>query len=385
MIYLIAGRPRSGKSYEAVKYHVIPAIKSGRKVITNLPLNIEHFKKIYGAEVEELIKVVEFDYADFEGATVTFPFSTPDYYMDDWRDDKGVGPLYVIDEAHFSLPKGKTLDAVKKYYTMHEHYGIDILLMTQNPRQLDADILNLVEILYRTIKNTALGSTSTYTKKVVDGWRGAVVNEEQRKYDKTIFPFYKSHTQSKKEVLEREASDIKPIWKHWSFVGGALFLLLGIPWLIYSLAGLFSDEEPEPEPVPVIEVVAEKPASVDDGSPGRPPEDIEIDGPLSGFDMFITGWARQVYYYDDMRDYDINQNFYLVYLDVYKGASKRFSITNRDLVSMGYKFVALSDCVFKLEFGGEQRIVTCKVDEKQKGDGGMMDAFNAVGTPSFAI
>ncbi|MDF5473676.1 zonular occludens toxin domain-containing protein, partial [Vibrio parahaemolyticus] len=34
MIYAIAGRPGGGKTYEAVAYHIIPAIKEGRKVIT---------------------------------------------------------------------------------------------------------------------------------------------------------------------------------------------------------------------------------------------------------------------------------------------------------------------------------------------------------------
>ncbi|POB76042.1 zonular occludens toxin domain-containing protein, partial [Vibrio vulnificus] len=40
--------PGSGKSYESVVYHVIPALKDGRKVVTNLPLNLEHFKQVFG-------------------------------------------------------------------------------------------------------------------------------------------------------------------------------------------------------------------------------------------------------------------------------------------------------------------------------------------------
>ncbi|MCX2765443.1 zonular occludens toxin domain-containing protein [Pseudoalteromonas sp. B530] len=233
MIYLITGRPRSGKTYEAVKYHIIPAIQSGRVVITNLPLNIDHFKKIHGTHVEQLIKVVDFDYSDFHSSAVTFPFSKPEHYQDDWRDNNGVGPLYVVDEAHFSLPKGGTHRSVKKFYTMHGHYGVDILLMTQHQRQMDQDILELVEIVYRTIKNTALGSNSTYTKKVQDGNKGAIVNTEQRRYDTAIFPYYKSHTQSKKDVLEREASDIKPIWKHWS-VYGAIFCFAFVLFIIIT-------------------------------------------------------------------------------------------------------------------------------------------------------
>nr|MBF4348645.1 assembly protein [Vibrio anguillarum] len=46
MIYAIVGRPRSGKSYESVVYHIIPAIKAGRKVVTNVSLNISYFQKV---------------------------------------------------------------------------------------------------------------------------------------------------------------------------------------------------------------------------------------------------------------------------------------------------------------------------------------------------
>lgn len=53
MIYAIVGRPRSGKSYESVVYHIIPAIQSGRKVITNIPLIFPCLKK-YLAKVQNI-------------------------------------------------------------------------------------------------------------------------------------------------------------------------------------------------------------------------------------------------------------------------------------------------------------------------------------------
>lgn len=39
----LEGIPGSGKSYEAVVFHVLPALQSGRLVITNLPLLVEAF------------------------------------------------------------------------------------------------------------------------------------------------------------------------------------------------------------------------------------------------------------------------------------------------------------------------------------------------------
>src|SRR5674476_325639 len=46
MINLLLGGLGGGKSYEAVVYHILPAIMRGRKVITNLPLNIEEFEAL---------------------------------------------------------------------------------------------------------------------------------------------------------------------------------------------------------------------------------------------------------------------------------------------------------------------------------------------------
>ncbi|MBV1843592.1 zonular occludens toxin domain-containing protein, partial [Photobacterium ganghwense] len=56
MINLIVGRPGGGKSYEAVVFHIIPAIQNGRKVVTNLPLNIDHFVKVFGEDARSLIR-----------------------------------------------------------------------------------------------------------------------------------------------------------------------------------------------------------------------------------------------------------------------------------------------------------------------------------------
>ena len=42
-MFLYAGKTGSGKSYGAVKNCIIPAIKAGRPVYTNVALNPEHF------------------------------------------------------------------------------------------------------------------------------------------------------------------------------------------------------------------------------------------------------------------------------------------------------------------------------------------------------
>ena len=164
MIDLLEGIPGSGKSYEAVVFHVLPALKKGRKVITNLPLNIETFAKLdptypdlldvrttprpilgrWDAEAanrgESCFVLGEFDqpkavkvtqkihgvsvqlmgtlddqqerkFEEFDGRrSIAAPAGTKlfghvwDFY-DDWRGAGNQGPLYIVDECHVSFPK----------------------------------------------------------------------------------------------------------------------------------------------------------------------------------------------------------------------------------------------------------------------------------------
>ncbi len=98
---------------------------------------------------------------------------------------------------------------------MHRHYGVDLILVTQSIKKIHTDIKEMVEVTYRCTKNTALGSNTSYTKKVQDGWRGDVVNTSIRKYKSSYFPFYKSHSKSNAAVLEAQAQDIVPLWRRY--------------------------------------------------------------------------------------------------------------------------------------------------------------------------
>ena len=144
MINVITGRPGGGKSYEAVAFHILPALERGRKVITNLPLQLDMFVNIFGAEVLELIKVVDGQLNDF--GSMDRPFSKYEDYLDDWKNEQGQAPLYVVDECHMVLPNKKLDSKILEFYSLHRHYGIDITLITQNVRKMHKDIRDMIEI-----------------------------------------------------------------------------------------------------------------------------------------------------------------------------------------------------------------------------------------------
>jgi len=357
MIYAISGRPGGGKSYESVAFHVIPALKAGRKVVTNLTLNLSHFVKIFGDDVKDLIVIVDGEMTNY--GSMERPFSKVEHYQDEWRNEQGQGPLYVVDEAHLSLGR-QTNNSILEWYSLHRHYGVDVVLMTQNLRKLNRDIKDMVEVTYQCTKATALGSQNNYVRKVRDGASGDVVNTSIRKYESAYFKFYQSHSKSNKAVTEAAAQDIIPFWKRWPVVGTAICAALGLVVNIWA----WSDSTPEQADIKKVETtqvksVDTKPQSVKTGSRF---------GPLGAFKMFVTGYAKQIAYTSRTEaTAEINRDltFYRIYIDVYDGKRKMFSLSQLELQDIGYTFQVLSDCVYQVSWSESSKVLTCQ-DERIK-------------------
>jgi len=358
MINAIVGRPRSGKSYESVAFHILPAVQSGRKVITNIPLNLDHFAAVYGPECLELIDVRGFDFAAYGSKR---PFSTPDEYSDDWRNEKGQGPLYIVDEAHLCLPKGRTDDDILEWYSMHGHYGVDVLLLTQNLRKVHRDIQDMVELVYYCGKLTVLGLENQYSRKVKAGLKGEVLNETRRTYKPEYFPFYKSHTQSKDAVSEAVAQDIVPIWKHWTFKGALLmFVLAGS--IIFFGTGEKKVDKPVVKPVQKKVTFARntqlvKAKKVDPvKKKGVDPEVVEadpepvplIEHPFDKVSLHVAGILRGAT--RSIALFKASQNEQLV-----------FQLTSKNLIEAGYSVNIVTDCLVVLSYGDYSEHVTCNL------------------------
>ncbi|MGJ7095715.1 zonular occludens toxin domain-containing protein [Vibrio hannami] len=363
MINAITGRPGGGKSYEAVAFHVIPAIESGRKVVTNLPLNLDHFVKVFGAEVDELIHVVDGKLDDF--GSLERPFSKIDDYNDEWRDEQGKAPLYVIDEAHMVLPARSCSPEILEWYSMHRHRGIDILLMTQNLRKIHRDIKDMIEVSYYCAKNTAIGSSKSYTRKVKNGANGEVVSQSVRTYKKGFFPFYQSHTASNKAVEEAMASDITPIWKKW-YVWLSILMIIGGLYFVLSNGFLGHVSKPEPTTINQGETIS---TSVSEQLPPTPPK--QPFGVLEQFELFGAGQIRQVTFYREANNNKLKINnqltFDKVMIDVYLDRKLLFTTNNFELERLGYGFEILAECFYLVTWEGTENMVTCgEIKEDQQ-------------------
>ncbi|KAB0584229.1 hypothetical protein F7Q92_04590 [Ideonella dechloratans] len=235
MILGMFGRPGGGKGYEACVYHIMEALKRGRKVITNMPLDVDRWAAIEPAW-RDLIEVRDKPLTERQPDTrytgIHRVFGHVDDYATDWRDAEGRGPFFVIDEAANVMGRGRTPRSVVEWFEMHRHTNSDVMVMTQTTGRLTPDIAELIQTCYFCQKASSFGSMSKYIRKVKDGIKGDVVNTTVRTYEKKYFGLWRSHTQGV-AVAEVAASDIVPIWRRWPVVGAAVMLPLGIASLFF--------------------------------------------------------------------------------------------------------------------------------------------------------
>ena len=366
MINLLLGAPGGGKSYEACVFHILPALQKGRKVVTNLPVDLDMFAAI-DPGFRDLIEVRSNTSRGMrDDGQPARMFAHVDDYADDWRHpEKKFGPLFVIDECHFAIPKGKTSTAVEEWYSMHRHFNVDVLLISQSHGKLSEAIRDLLQMVYRVRKNIALGAPSSYTRKVQDGVRGEVVNTGIRRYEKKYFPLYRSHTQGE-AVDEFNASDVRPLWKHWTFMGAAgcaaIFLTMlftgnvHAPWdtqlsPVAKAAPAKSAPVVKPAVTDGIVAAAPRPGAssvVVPVAPAAPPPPVQqtVVDPLETKGIHLLGvmqMGAKVQYL-----FALSQNGQVV-----------SNMTDKELTATGYKFTPTGHCSGIVEFNNKVRPVMC--------------------------
>lgn len=358
MINLMLGQPGGGKSHEAVVFHLIPALKQGRKVITNLALVMEKFQT-YFPEYCHLIEIRE-PYTERyidpktreEGSRLVRPFSQESHYGDPWRQEEtGTGPLYIIDECHLALPVRGTPVEVEEWYSLHRHEGADVLLITQSYGKINRAIRDLVQVVYRCKKATAFGTNDRYIRKVQDGLRGEVVNTSIRQYEKTYFGFWKSHTRSSAAAAELEANDIVPIWKRWPFKGAAIMFTIAACMIVYQLNRDDQKQPPRVARVQTVQTATEQPQqqqtvlSADVAQPRGPERQLH---PYQGYDLFLSAVIQG----NRINPDGVAQPYMVGYLTVTQNGQPIRQVSFSDLTAAGYTITYESPTVIGLEYKG---------------------------------
>ena len=390
MINGLEGIPGSGKSYEAVAYHVLPALKAGRKVITNLPLNIDALAAIdpsYRDLVEVRTRPTP-QLGDWNAANIAeqeafrlwtdkepipqpeniFTFGTVWDYHSDWRGSKDQGPLYVIDECHVALPKLGTPESVIQWFKLHRHYNADVLLMTQSFRDINQPIAQLIATLIKCRKADILGRKESYIRKVHAGYRGAVIQTDEREYKSQYFGLYRSNTQSSGSA-ESGVTDVNPMIvkfnrfkKLWLVLSALLVIWAFWPDGEHDVWGRKIVPSPPVKPrvlgpapgasiTPVVASPAPAPAEpkpLEAQQATAAPADSppQTKDPLFGKQLHVAGHLSK-------------KGESIMLFIVSDGTRRMFEVTSEDLEAAGYSVKRLANCMVTVKFDGVVRPVTC--------------------------
>ena len=188
MIIFHEGLPRSGKSYEATKEHIVPALKKGRKV----------FARINGLNYEKIAELAEIT---LERCNELLHHITeeqvPTIYQHVEND-----ALVIIDELQnfFGSGRAKLSDDMTKFITEHGHRGLDILTMGQ----AISDCHNLwrkrTQRKIQFLKLDMIGKENSYKWTAFSNRPDAKgepvwvkINSGVKKYDPQYFGAYLSH------------------------------------------------------------------------------------------------------------------------------------------------------------------------------------------------
>lgn len=386
-ITLIKGRPGSGKSYECVVYHIIPSIKDGRKVVTNIPLNVDHFALIYGEQVRDLLEVVPFD---FEGGHCYL--SDPEDYKkyQDWKNEKGQGCLFVLDECHFLFPLGsKKLPRFKtdierrlyhelhgdkslterqiEFFSGHRHWGFDFIFLTQSDKKINNLLREDIEICIEVRKNRAIGDKSyrRYVYYYGEGKRRGLIEQDSRDYQNKFFPFYKSHTKSEGEVIEAKIKDMKKWHQHWGIRIPLFLIFFGLFFAFKNISDAFGDNT-NSEPVPSVQQNDLKPVNPVKTSPMI----SSFKGlPFGDFEIFIEGYSDSSYI-DKNGVYHVQKQ---VYFSASNKANYQLDLKLDDFYLAGYQVSVYGPCMVRLTYDSSTKIIYCR-GKQDSNDSNVVDS-----------
>lgn len=230
MLVFNEGVPRAGKSYDAVKNHILPALKKGRPVYARLNgldhAKIAEYLRLPEDRVRELLHVVETKDVVSTFACVTDPDSgqwrVPDHLKD---------ALCVIDEVHEFYVKSRAPMAPvsEQFFALIGQNGGDVVIMTQWIARVHDAIRARIERKATFQKLTAVGMKGRYRVThyhSVGPMKFEQVGGKTEKYDPAIYPLYHGYAQGadNTEVYEEGGTNV---WRAMA-LKGALFLAAGL-------------------------------------------------------------------------------------------------------------------------------------------------------------
>lgn len=260
------GIPGSGKSYECVANVLLPAVLSGRRVVTN----IEGVKPdiIYDYCVDKLS-------ADRQALGELLVVHDDDMKKRDFFPYKGkdglaapdtfckAGDLIIADEIHRLWDKDSAICSEhRSFFAEHRHFtddltgvSCDFVFMNQSLATVARFIKDRTSKTFRMTKLTALGLSKRYRVDVFEGVKlvkASRIQSYQCSYKKEIYPLYKSYDgiNGNEKTVDKRESILQP-----KFV--IIYLLL--PVIILSIGVYYTVQFFSPDSSPLNTANSNKP------------------------------------------------------------------------------------------------------------------------------
>ena len=196
------GKPGSGKSYSVMADVILPALKAGCRVLTNID----------GAQDKgcRLRLGAALGYDPDELETLYIYLTEDDIKGGFCWDRVQAKDVFVIDEAQRYWPGGvlKPTDPVAfKFFGEHRHFGCSIHCITINPGNFQVPMRSYAEVCHLYKKLGVLGLNSRYTRR---DYAAAIPSTDSQvgsitgKYQPEIFTYYKSVSEAGNLVIAKQ-------------------------------------------------------------------------------------------------------------------------------------------------------------------------------------
>ena len=219
MIELYEGVPGSGKSYNCVKDKFLPWLRHGRRL----------YVYIDGIYLDRLAAFEGKDHAEL------------DKQLTRWTEPAEVlaglltlepGSAVIIDECQTLFRSQTRVDPeVLRLLEVHRHYGLDLVLMCQDYRQMTQSVTRLVEVTTKFRRLDRIGMKNRYQgfvrgnpeeTEVIRKWIG--------KYDPTIYAYYSSYA----AAAVKEQRQMRSAMGSVTVIAGVCGLVLALGWFLWG-------------------------------------------------------------------------------------------------------------------------------------------------------
>ncbi|WP_284335034.1 zonular occludens toxin domain-containing protein [Comamonas sp. NoAH] len=266
----------SGKSYECVSSVIVPAVRAGRRVVTNVDgIDSDAIRAYcqdkFSVPLEQLGKVVHCTNDDVPKAS----------FLPHGKDVETFclpGDIICIDEAwRFWGTDCKLLPEHKVFFREHRHFVhpetkvcCDLVLMVQDITDLHRTLRVVVEVTFRTTKIKTLGWQKTYRVEMWEGYKLTAkgrVSVQNKRYDVEIFPLYSSYSGGTgKELQVDSRQNVLRNPKLWIMV---LVVIALFGWSLHTILGFFNGTRTQLNSNGEVDKIVSAPVQIHSSSVGQ--------------------------------------------------------------------------------------------------------------------